>query len=78
MVCPNCNSENVTVTVEQVSAKTSGRSMGCLWSLGRLMLIICTGGLWLLIGKRKGTGKTKFANRTVALCQNCGNKWQIK
>lgn len=75
MVCPKCKSENVTVTTEQVSAKTKGRGMGCLWSIGRLMLIICTCGLWLLVGKRKGTGKTKIKNKTVCLCQNCAHKW---
>lgn len=77
MVCPKCNSNNVQVTTEQVSAKTKGKGMGCLWGLGRLCLICCTCGLWLLVGKRKGTGKTKYVNRTVALCQNCGHKWNV-
>lgn len=77
MVCPKCKSENVTVTTEQVSGKTKGSGMGCLWALGRWTLIICTCGLWLLVGKRKGTGKTSFKNQTVAVCQNCGNKWNV-
>lgn len=77
MVCPNCGSENVTVTSEQVSAKTKGRGMGCLWGIGRALLIICTCGLWLIVGKRKGTGKTKFSHQTVAICQNCGHKWKV-
>ena len=78
MVCPKCGSENVLVTTEQTSAKTKGKKMGCLWSLGRMCLIVCTCGLWLLIGKRSGTGKTKYVNKTVGICQNCGNKWVIK
>lgn len=77
MQCPNCGSTNVNVQIEQTSAKTKSRDMGCLWSIGRLCLIICTCGLWLLIGRRSKTGKTKFKNRTVAICQNCGNKWYI-
>lgn len=77
MVCPKCGCQNVVVTSEQVSAKTKGRKMGCLWSLGRLCLIVCTCGLWLLVGKRKTTGKTTYQNRTVAICQECGNKWQV-
>lgn len=77
MKCPKCGSENVTVTLEQSSAKTGLKGTGCLWSIGRWCLIFCTCGLWLLIGGRKGTGKTKFKNRSVALCQECGNKWYI-
>lgn len=77
MVCPKCQSSNVLVTTEQVGGKTKGRGMGCLWSIGRMMLIICTCGLWLLVGKRKSTGNTSFKHRTVAVCQNCGNKWNV-
>ena len=78
MVCPKCNSENVLVTTEQVSSKTSGKGNGCLWSIGRVCLIVCTCGLWLLVGKHKGTGKTKIKNQTVAICQDCGYKWTVK
>lgn len=77
MVCPKCKSENVTVTTEQVGGKTKANNMGCLWTLGRWTLILCTCGLWLLVGKRKGTGNTSFKNQTVAVCQNCGNKWKV-
>lgn len=77
MVCPKCGSENVQVITEQVSAKTKNRGMGCLWAIGRFLLILSTGGLWLLIGKRKGTSKTKFQNQTVGICQNCGNKFRV-
>lgn len=77
MVCPKCKSQNVTVTTEQVSAKTRAKGMGCLWAMGRWLLILCTCGLWLLIGRRAGTGKTKFKNNTVAICQSCGHKWNV-
>ncbi len=75
MICPKCGSQNVQVTIAQVSARTKNRGTGCLWTIGRLTLIICTCGLWLLVGKRQGTSKTKFKNETVALCQNCAHKW---
>ncbi len=78
MICPKCNSENVIVTTEQVSSKTKGKGNGCLWGIGRALLIVCTCGLWLLVGKHKGTGKTKIKNQTVAICQNCGHKWVVK
>ncbi|MCQ2016805.1 hypothetical protein [Clostridium butyricum] len=77
MQCKKCGSDNVNVQVEQVGGKTSVRKSGCLWGLGRLFLIICTCGLWLLIGRRKGTNNTKFKNKTVCVCQNCGYKWYI-
>jgi hypothetical protein len=77
MVCPKCGSENVLITSEQISAKTSKKGKGCLWGLGRLLLIVCTLGLWLLIGKHKGASKTKYQNQTVAICQKCGNKWIV-
>ena len=78
MVCPRCMSENVQVTIEQVSAKTKNRGNGCLWGIARAMLVTCTLGLWLLIGARRGTSKTKFKSKTVAICQNCGNKWTVQ
>ena len=77
MTCPKCGSVNVLVTSEQTGSKTSGKGAGCLWSIGRWCLIICTCGLWLLVGKHKGKGKTKIKNSTVAICQNCGNKWNV-
>lgn len=77
MTCPKCGSENVNVTVEQTNAKTKGKGNGCLWTLGRWTLILCTCGLWLLVGRRKGSAKTKYKNKTVAICQNCGNRWYV-
>lgn len=77
MICPKCGSENVSVTIEQTSAKTKKKGMGCLWSILRAFLVLCTCGLWLLIGRRKGTDKTKFTNKTVAICQDCGHKWTV-
>jgi hypothetical protein len=77
MTCPKCKSENVLVTTEQTEAKVKQNNMGCLWGLGRLILILCTCGLWLLVGKRRGKEKIKYKNNTVAICQNCGNKWNV-
>ena len=77
MTCPKCGSDHVQVMVEQVSAKSSQKGNGCLWSFGRAILIICTFGLWLLVGKHRGTAKTQFVNKTVAVCQNCGNRWTV-
>lgn len=77
MTCPKCGSENVTIVSEQVSSRTSAKGNGCLWKIGRSFLMICTLGLWSLVGKHKGTGKTKIKNQTVGICQNCGHKFKI-
>ena len=69
MNCKKCGSENIQV----VQGNSSTHGKGILFSLGRLVLIVFTCGLWLLIGKRKGKVKTK----TRAVCMNCGNKWDI-
>lgn len=78
MRCSNCGSSNISVQVVQTGAKTRAKGTGCLWSMGRWILILCTMGLWLLIGKRKGTGKTKMINEKQAICQSCGNSWTIQ
>ncbi|MBU3126740.1 hypothetical protein [Clostridium tagluense] len=44
MQCPKCKNENVSVTLEQISGKTKHRNTGCLWSIGRFCLILCTCG----------------------------------
>lgn len=77
MVCPKCNSTNVNVTTEATSMHTRNRGRGCIWGIVRGLLIICTCGLWLLVGKSKGKSNTKVKNKTVCICQNCGNKWYI-
>lgn len=35
MKCPKCGSENVSVQMVQIGAKTRERNRGCLWALGR-------------------------------------------
>ena len=69
MVCPKCGSDNIQI----VQGDSRVRESGCLWSIGRGLLIICTLGLWKIIGRRKGKLKTK----TLAVCVNCGHKWKI-
>lgn len=50
--------------------------------LWEFIKIACTGGLSLLFRRKKGMrGKTvsasKTLNRTVAVCQSCGNHWKV-
>lgn len=73
--CPKCGSNNVTFQVVQTGAVTNTKNKGCLFGLGRLILIVCTGGLWLLFGKKKSKSKTTIYNAKIAICQNCGHQW---
>ncbi len=77
MICPKCKSEDVNVSTEQIAGKTKTNNVSFLWKLGRLCMIICTAGFWLLVGKKKENGSTKFKSQTVAICQGCGHKWKI-
>lgn len=77
MICPNCGSENVIVQSEQVSGKSGISGSNPLMSLGRMFLILCTCGLWLLVPKHEGSAKIKYKNNTVGICQSCGKKWII-
>lgn len=78
LVCPNCSSKNISVQIQQSAGRTSTKNKGCLYGIGRAMLIICTCGLWLVFGKKKETSKTVFVNTKVAICQNCGHSWTIE
>ena len=77
MRCSRCGSTDVSVQAVQSSAKTATKGTGILWGFGRMMLIVCTCGLWLLVGKRKGTSKTKFKTGKLAICQGCGRSWNV-
>ena len=75
IICPACGSNNVSVQMVQDNMRTSTKGNGCLWGLGRMLLICCTCGLWLLVGKHKATSTTTVSSRKVHVCQNCGNTW---
>ena len=71
MICNKCESTNISV---QTSSYTKTKSRSFLWNL---LMIICTGCLWLLwmlIRKKK----EKVITETWATCQTCGHKWKIK
>lgn len=81
--CPKCGSSNITVQVVNES-KLITQHHGIIWW-------ICIGWLWIpikwlfltipalfaaiFIGKRK---KIKNITKKKAVCQNCGNVWDIK
>lgn len=72
--CPRCKSTNVKISVVQDSFSTKGN--GCLWGIGRTLLIVFTLGLWLVIGKHRA--ESKFKSHKEAICQDCGRSWKVK
>lgn len=79
MVCPNCNSDNVTIQLEQVEAVTSKKGNGLgghINNAARAYTAVCTLGLSNLVWKKsKGGEKTKIKSKKVCICQDCGHSW---
>jgi len=82
MICPKCKSDNITIqAVTEVKEKAKH---GVIWWLfiGWWWEMI----LWIFLflprliiaifgGRRK---KIVSTTKTMAICQNCGNKWEVK
>lgn len=73
MKCPKCESENVNI--QMVNTKIKTNHTGIIHAIGRLCLICCTCGLWLLVPSRKENSKVK--NKSMAICQSCGHNWKV-
>jgi ribosomal protein L40E len=69
MNCKKCGSKNIQL----LAGNSKVKSRGIIPKIMRLILIICTMGFWLVMGKKKETVKTT----TTAVCMTCGNKWTI-
>ena len=69
MICPKCNSQNVTV-----QTITEQKKRGLIASILWILLAFCTCGIAILIPLiiQKGS-KT----RDYAICQNCGYRWKV-
>lgn len=82
MVCPKCESENVTVSMQQVSSKTKkhGNGLGGIVNnTARGVTAVCTLGVSNLVWKKStGNEKTTVQHEKICLCQNCGHSWGIK
>lgn len=78
----NCGSENVTISMQQVSSKTKKSGVGFgghMNNAARGLTAMCTLGLSNLVWKKStGTAKEVVKNQKMCLCQNCGNSWPIK
>ena len=82
MVCPKCNSENVTITMEQVSSKTKNKGIGFgghVNNFFRRIIAWCSFGFSNLFWRKsKGTENAKFKTQKIFVCQNCGYAWKLK
>lgn len=81
MICPKCGSEHVTT--QAVAVTKEKRKKGLLyWIFIGWWWEICA---WFLFGIFKlfhvlFAKKTKTVSKvkTVAVCQSCGNRWDVK
>lgn len=77
MKCPKCKSENVKADTGRRQDKETRNGLGGhINNTARGLTAICTLGMSNLVWKKsKGNEKTKFKNKTVCICQNCGHTW---
>lgn len=82
MECPKCGSENVIVQIAEKSTKGKKKGIGLgghINNTARAATAVCTLGMSNLLWKKsEGTTSTKTKNATVAVCQGCGNSWEVK
>lgn len=81
MVCPECKSEDVTISLEEVGSKTKKTGVGLgghVNNAARGLMAVSTLGMSNLVWKKaKGEAKTKTVLEKVCLCQNCGHSWVL-
>ena len=70
MTCPKCGSENTTIQIIQ-----EGKYGSFLTFLVRLILFFWIFLIWLLSLLIR---TSRIKNKTIAICNNCGNTWKPK
>lgn len=83
----NVQTGNIGATQNKVYIQEPKRSKGCLywlvigWWLAPIKFICWDMWVGLLFGHNKNSGvnlsANKSINKTMAICQNCGNKWNV-
>lgn len=69
ITCPKCGSDNIVV-----SAVAEQKRRGCLSTFLQFILAIVTLGISLIVMWIRGR---KTVEKSIAVCQSCGNKWAI-
>jgi transcription elongation factor Elf1 len=78
MTCPKCNSENVNVQAVAIQKKKRRGVVYWVffgWLIDILLWIFLT--LPRLLIAMFGHKRTKTVVKSIAVCQNCGNKWNV-
>lgn len=82
MVCPKCQSSNVTTqVVTDYSMKTQHKGVlwwcfiGWWWIFFKWLFLTLPALILKIFGHKKQ--KIVSSHRTVCVCQNCGNQWDI-
>lgn len=78
LICPKCGGGNINVQMVQTREKTMTKKRGCLARIGRFIMIVCTGGLWLIFGKKKTVSSTLHLHKKVAFCNECGHSFRVR
>lgn len=78
---------NISAFQNQSTVTSGKRSKGCLywvlivWWVKPMKLLLFDWWFYLLFGRKRHGGinfaVSKAINHTIAVCQNCGNTWQI-
>lgn len=81
MQCPSCGSRNVNVQVITNGAQTTKKGVGFgghVNNAARGITAVATLGASNLFWKKsKGTNKTKIESSKIAICQECGESWEV-
>lgn len=89
-VCPNCRSNDISISINTVGETYSGKSEVRKKSVvtrnankkARKGMVLATAGLWALTPKKSNykeiqKGKTVYNQVKTCICQNCGSSWNL-
>lgn len=81
LVCPKCGSHDVNVQIVEVGQRSARKGAGAVGNANNAARKVTAGmtlGMSNMFWKRsKGTVRTKTVNKTMAVCQSCGNSWEV-
>lgn len=78
MQCQKCNSENITFQAMEVEKKKKrdwGYYLFVSWWFEPVIWICAFP--FMAIGKLLGNTKKNTEIKTIAVCQRCGNRWEV-
>lgn len=90
--CSRCGSDDINISINQFAQKSVSntkhqkRSMAdrAAYKTGRGMMNLATGGMWGVFTPKRGkykevtTTTTNIVNQKIAICQSCGNSWNVR